>query len=73
MGIKQEQLVRYDQNLHELEVKSKYAKEECLIQENEIARLNSAQEEQESRIRRLQHDLLKLQEQVFFTMYYSKE
>ncbi|CAF4150962.1 unnamed protein product, partial [Rotaria sp. Silwood2] len=63
LTIKQEQLVRYDQNLHEVEIKSKYAKEECLIQEKEIARLNNVQEEQENRIKILQQDLLKLQEE----------
>ena len=64
LTIKQEQLVRYDQNLHEAEIKSKYAKEECLIQEKEIVRLNSVQEEQQNRIQQFQHDLLKLQEEV---------
>ncbi|CAF4627601.1 unnamed protein product [Rotaria sp. Silwood1] len=63
LAIKQEQLLRYDQNLHEVEIKSKYAKEECLIQEKEIARLNNVQEEQENRIKILQQDLLKLQEE----------
>ena len=56
--------MRYDQNLHEAEIKSKYAKEECLIQEKEIVRLNSVQEEQQNRIQQFQHDLLKLQEEV---------
>ncbi len=64
MTNKQEQLVRYDQNLHEAEIKCKYAKEECLIQEKEIIRLNNVQEEKENRIQSLQQDLLKLQEQV---------
>jgi len=65
LAIKQEQLVRCDQNLHEVEIKSKYAKEECLIQEKEIIRLNNVQEEQENRIKILQQDLLKLQAEVF--------
>ncbi|CAM2700904.1 unnamed protein product [Rotaria socialis] len=63
LASKQEQLVRYDQNLHEVEIKSKYAKEECLIQEKEITRLNNVQEEQENRLRLLQQDLLKLQQE----------
>jgi hypothetical protein len=62
--VKQDQLVRYDQNLHEAEIKCKYAQEECLIQEKELARLNWIQEEQENKIRILQEDLLKSQEQV---------
>jgi len=61
---KQEQVVRYDQNLHEAEIECKYAKEECLIQEKEIIRLNTVQEEQEKKINILQQDLLKLQQQV---------
>jgi chromosome segregation ATPase len=61
---KQEELVRYDQDLHEIEIQSKYAKEECMIQEKEIIRLNAAQEEQGNRIKTLQQDLLKLQEEV---------
>jgi len=64
LAIKQEQLVRYDQNLHELEIKSKYAKEECSIQEKEIVRLNTIQDEQGNRIKILQQDLLKLQDEV---------
>ncbi|CAF4420440.1 unnamed protein product, partial [Rotaria magnacalcarata] len=64
LASKQEQLVRYDQTLHEVEIKSKYAKEECLIQEKEITRLNNAQEEQENRLRLLQQDLLKLQQEI---------
>ncbi|CAF0728780.1 unnamed protein product [Adineta steineri] len=63
LSIKQEQLVRYDQNLHDIEIKSKYAKEECSIQEKEIVRLNNVQEEQENRIKTLQQDLLNVQEQ----------
>ncbi|CAF4363970.1 unnamed protein product, partial [Adineta steineri] len=63
LSIKQEQLVRYDQNLHDTEIKSKYAKEECSIQEKEIVRLNNVQEEQENRIKTLQQDLLNVQEQ----------
>lgn len=66
MTNKQEQLVRYDQNLHEAEIKCKYAKEECVIQEKEIIRLNTVQEDQENKINILQQDLLKLQEQVKF-------
>jgi hypothetical protein len=65
LTVKQDQLVRYDQNLHQAEVNCKYAKEECLIQEKEIIRLNTIQEEQENKINILQQDLLKLQEQVF--------
>jgi len=38
-----------------------------LIQEKEIIRLNTVQEEQENKIKILQQDLLKLQEQVEFT------
>jgi hypothetical protein len=67
--IKQEQLVCYDQNLHEAEIKCKYAKEECSIQENEIVRLNNVQEQQENRIQILQQELLKLQEQVYHNRY----
>ncbi|CAF0922423.1 unnamed protein product [Adineta ricciae] len=63
LTIKQEQLVRCDQNLHDLEIKSKYAREECLIQEKEIVRLNNVQEEQENRIKTLQQDLLRVQEE----------
>lgn len=61
---KQEQLIRYDQNLHDAEIQCKYAKEECLIQEKEITRLNAVQEEQENKINILQQDLLQSQEQV---------
>ncbi|CAF3693774.1 unnamed protein product [Adineta steineri] len=61
--IKQDQLVQYDKNLHEIDIKCKYAKEECLIQEKEITRLNIVQEEQENKIKILQEDLLKCQEQ----------
>lgn len=64
MTTKQDQLVRYDQTVHEMEIQSKYAKEECLIQEKEIVRLNDVQEEQGNRIKTLQHDLLKLQDEV---------
>lgn len=64
MTIKQDQLVRYDQSLHEAEIKAKYAKEECLIQEKEIIRLNTVQEEHEEKIKKLQEDLIKLQEDV---------
>jgi hypothetical protein len=53
-----------DQDLHEVEIQSKYSKEECLIQEKEIARLNNIQEEQGNRIKILQQDLLKLQDEV---------
>ena len=70
MTNKQEQLVRYDQNLHEAEIKCKYAKEECLIQEKEIIRLNNVQEEKENRIKILQQDLIKLQEQVSETFFF---
>ncbi|CAF3647727.1 unnamed protein product [Rotaria sp. Silwood1] len=63
LAIKQDQLVRYDQNLHEVEIKCKYAKEECLIQEKEIIRLNNVQDEQANKIKILQQDLIKLQEQ----------
>ena len=61
---KQDQLVRYDQILHEAEIKAKYAKEECFIQEKEIVRLNTIQEEHENKIKKLQEDLIKLQEEV---------
>lgn len=64
MANKQDQLVRYDQNLHEIEIQSKYAKEECVIQEKEIVRLNDVQEEQGNRIKMLQQEILKLQEEV---------
>ncbi|CAF4105177.1 unnamed protein product, partial [Rotaria sordida] len=64
LAIKQEQLVRYDQDLHETEITCKYAKEECLIQEKEIVRLNNIQDEQANKIKILQQDLIKLQEQV---------
>jgi hypothetical protein len=64
LTIKQEQLVRYDQNLHEAEIECKYAKEECVIQEKEIIRLNTIQEEQENKSKLLQQDFLKLQDQV---------
>lgn len=47
-----------------MEIKCKYAKEECLIQEKEIIRLNTVQEEQENKIQILQQELLKVQEQV---------
>ncbi|CAF4372346.1 unnamed protein product, partial [Rotaria sp. Silwood2] len=63
LTIKQEQIIRYDQNLHETEIKCKYAKEECLIQEKEIVRLNNLQDEQTNKIKILQQDLNKLQEQ----------
>ncbi|UJR13437.1 hypothetical protein I4U23_000451 [Adineta vaga] len=66
LNIKQDQLVRYDQNLHEAEIQYKYAQEECLIQEKEIARLNLIQEEQENKMKILQQDLLKTQEQKDF-------
>jgi hypothetical protein len=65
---KQEQLVRYDQNLHEIEIKSKYAKEECLIQEKEIVRLNDLLEEQGNRIKILQQDFLKVQDEVNYSL-----
>ncbi|CAF4360228.1 unnamed protein product, partial [Adineta steineri] len=61
--IKQDQLVQYDKNLHEIDITCKYAKEECSIQEKEITRLNIVQEEQENKIKILQEDLLKCQEQ----------
>ena len=64
MTNKQEQLVRYDQNLHEIEIQSKYTKEECSIQEKEIVRLNELLEEQGDRIQILQQDFLKVQEEV---------
>ena len=64
MTNKQDQLVRCDQSLHEIEIQSKYAKEECLIQEKEIVRLNDVQEEQGNRIKTLQEELLKLQDEV---------
>ncbi len=66
---KQEQLVRYDQNLHEIEIKSKYAKEECLIQEKEIVRLNDLLEEQGNRIKILQQDFLKVQDEVKYSLW----
>ncbi|CAF4743964.1 unnamed protein product, partial [Rotaria sp. Silwood2] len=56
LTIKQEQIIRYDQNLHETEIKCKYAKEECLIQEKEIVRLNNLQDEQTNKIKILQQD-----------------
>ncbi len=65
---KQEQLVRYDQNLHEIEIKSKYAKEECSIQEKEIVRLNDLLEEQGNRIKILQQDFLKVQDEVNYSL-----
>jgi hypothetical protein len=64
LSIKQDQLIRYDQSLHEADIKSKYAKEECLIQEKEIVRLNTIQEEHENKIKTLQQDLIKLQDEV---------
>lgn len=47
-----------------MEIKSKYAKEECSIQEKEISRLNDIQDEQGNRIKILQQDLLKVQDEV---------
>ena len=47
-----------------MEIKFKYAREECLIQEKEIVRLNAVQEEQENRSKVLHEDLSHFQEQV---------
>lgn len=68
LATKQDQLIRYDQSLHEAEIKVKYAKEECLIQEKEITRLNNIQEEHENKIKALQENLIVAQEQVRFTL-----
>lgn len=57
-------MVRLDQNLHEFEIQSKYTKEECLIQEKEISRLNEIHEEQGDKIKNLQENLLTIQQEV---------
>lgn len=53
-----------DENLHEFEIQSKYTKEECLIQEKEITRLNEVQEEQGNKIKTLQENILNIQQEV---------
>ncbi|CAF1286734.1 unnamed protein product, partial [Didymodactylos carnosus] len=62
LNTKQDQLIRYDENLHAAEIKSNYAKEEIRLQEREISRLRTIEEEHENKIKLLQQELCTVQE-----------
>ncbi|CAF4573045.1 unnamed protein product, partial [Didymodactylos carnosus] len=62
LNTKQDQLIRYDENLHAAEIKSNYAKEEIRLQEREISRLRTIEEEHENKVKLLQQELCTVQE-----------